>query len=1456
MAGEGQYLSIFNHQNSQLVYTQKVFEEQAIHGIASSSFQNTDGVRNGTLLIWGGRSICVFGFNAKRDIYGKFNAQLSARLPEIRADDRILDGCFQDIGSDEPRPQTNYYFKPVLLTAHNELLQLNTLPDGSPDLDKPRFLHRIASGPSSILYSAHIVWPASERILVAAGTVFGDVLLWSLPFQDSDFSGSVSVHCTFKGHEGSVFGVRISERVENGLIQRILASCSDDRTIRVWDISNAVISDTDVRIPRFNRSLSNVSKQDSKEAVGCLATAMGHASRIWGLRFLGRYENIWQLLSYGEDGTTQVWRLSPTPHQEHSTGGHFRYGLEHLTTYAYHTGKNLWAVAVQREAIATGGADGRITSYQHHLKGESPNFGTSICHCTIKEAVASSKTAANSYDHDSTQQIGLPKVRTKTIAQRMFDGLAGCWKLSRQTRSQISTNLSGSLDGIATFSRRAPSDKGYDAEYFYSENGDFVSDKGLIFKANRHYVYRYQESKDIISAWFVKDESTVDYFFHNLNFGDESAESLQRPEDDKELKLKASGHHLCVNDTYQPEYSFKLDNSTGLNRWSLRYIVKGPGKDDVIDNNYTRDEGSGGLGPAKPISGTTNISDSLPTANESPAEVDDSFKIYAWIGNNSFLTSTEHGNLLVGTMDSNGRHGKEKRILANASGNSPRKANNETFKASENMGSKGTELLEEVDSQASRATEKVPQRKIESSTAVIDAVPSDVSCLTWEKVGHETQLESSCIATSVPSLGIALLTGTDGTIHLYNNRNRTTEVVKELGGKASFLKAQHLKGWNPGGLPKPKSVTVGVLAACLGSSSLTAFTICLEKGNSDVKLEEICLGNLPSNFLVTSSCFIEKAGSLILGSRNGHIIVAVFPAQRNANNDNIPIWDDSDEKAAFDYLLQVHGEEAVTCIEPFGVANSGSTFSLATTGRDGRYAVHKVAISISKDGSHQVELQTVHTGVPPFGPNIEGLCFDQTTKCLFVWGFRSQEFVVWNEVHKSEVMTVKCGGAHRNWSYCHRCDGRGGGSLVWTKAKVCSVHSQAKASHQVLRCGGHGREIKAIAVREQTFEGVGKIIATGAEDTTIRIFQHVPEKGFHCASISEKHTTGLQKLQWSLDGTLLFSAASCEEFFVWKVTMMSSSPCLQTGVVCVSQCPPVTESGHLRIMDFALTELPHGDQERKYLLTMVYSDSSIRMFRYDAFRRQGHFELLRAGSYATSCLTQALNLEFGSLVHPYATSTDGNIVLWSPSDRNTMLSPAEIFDFPLILPPDLVDTSGTGIPLEARFPIHQSSIKSLICPHPPRPLSLTSTCGHIIIHPHFSNIILTTGGDDGAIAFTRVILPHSPFIKEVPTHTTLYIPNAHASAVNAITCISTAGSGVYLFASVGNDQRLKTWRFSIDWGQEGVNGARVVRDGNVYTSVADASSLGSGTDKYGQRRVYVAGIGMESWKVNDLRMVF
>ena len=1337
LAGEGQHLKVFDIESGSAIFSKRVFAAQAIHGIFCLSSEASR-IESAKALIWGGRSVCVLEFSS---CVGDRAPEVGVFMDEVKADDWILDACLIP-SSLKSRLRTSSLVG-VCISAHNEILLLEKYGGSYSNGPRPS-VHTMARGPTSILYSAHIIWEDPRQILIASGTVAGEILVWSVTYDASDgFMPQAQIQYRLPGHEGSVFGVRISGSLEaSDGPTRLLASCSDDRTILIWDISGASRSD-----PAMDRMAT------------CIAKTIAHASRIWAVRFLPNPDvGTYTITSFGEDCTALLWLLRPL-RNSNKNDINWSADFEHRATYSYHCGKNLWAACIysgldQVQTVATGGADGRIVLFQTSLGEATSN--TTLHQSTMSEVLELGRS--------SRERVLLADSGTCTYKRKLFDAMIGEWKLSRTIKSAVQTHPSGKLEGTAHLRLRDVTDRSFDRECIYSEQGDFISDMGFKMKATRQYVYRYQEGSDEISIWFVKtDGETVDYLFHNLDFDGGATKSNFLDGDLVPSDFTAAGHHFCKPDTYHPKYEFHLTGNA-LASWHIQYTVKGPQKDYLSKASYSPD----------PRSHEDRVAEGLPDLSVSEGNslitetLKNSFKSYAWISKTEMLAVTEQGDLMLG-------HSREDQIRTDYSKDSP-----------------------------------VVRRQAKST-------------FTWELVGHSNSLRSRSIMSSVAPLGMTFLTGNDGIIYAYRNATKKLTVLFKGSRKIGYLGAQLLKSsWEESG--------GGLTYACLvhrplGARSSDVFHI--NPGSpliSPVIFSHMSNADEASNtlsdkeFVTTSSLFLLNEQLLLEGSRNGELRI------RSTNHDHR--W----------RFSKHHDSNAITAILHLSTDLQKHKIFFLTTGRNGKYAYHGFCFEPMQSSIPKVV--TIHIASPPFGPNIEGAHINLLTGHLILWGFTSTRFIVWNESAKSEIMSVECGGAHRSWSYIHH-DDTDGGNLVWTKAVICNIYYQPLPSHRVLQAGGHGREIKAMAILPAPIRDHGKhmsrLVATGAEDTDIRLFSNSTDS-FQCRNIMTEHTTGVQKIRWSPDGHRLFSAGGCEEFFAWRIGRLDGRSC----VVCDAQCPSVTDDKDLRIMDFSIEEISSSNFEdhfeTEYIISMAYSDSSVRIWRFrypspDTGTEQKAFTLLNSASYGTKCLTQIHSLKFGDLNMLCTTSSDGHLTLWQ-----------------------------TGTPLYTaltefqRHAVHQNSIKSLLV------IDLSansikssrkmvqkaekgSTNSHLII----------TGGDDQALALT--ILTHSlasdDEAKSGINLATLLIPNAHASAITGIASLGQfREKGIYRIATVGNDQRLKTWVVGFDDAKEGVDAIKIERVGDVYTGIADASSLETYADEDGVWRVLVAGIGMECWKLD------
>jgi WD40 repeat protein len=337
-AGEGPVLKVHRRHDNDLIHSINVFSSQAIHGIAVHS----DGI-----IVWGGRLVTLYTFALD-------NNSLLDRSDSFEAADWILDISFSPKVAGQKQ-------KAALITAHNALLSL--------DLDRKSGLKELTSNSKCILYSAQVHWISNDHILVSSGTVFGDIIVWSCLLNQESVPSSV-LHHVLIGHEGSIFGVQIFETSatdNTGGPSRLLASCSDDRTIRIWDISSLPETDTnpqaatDLTSARETGFGANVADLLPENMSGgrCIAKGWGHASRIWGVKFIPSQNPaiLSYLVSFGEDATHQFWSLGGTSSDQ--------FTLSHLGSSCLHSGKNLWSWAVHQDSpenviIASGGADGSI----------------------------------------------------------------------------------------------------------------------------------------------------------------------------------------------------------------------------------------------------------------------------------------------------------------------------------------------------------------------------------------------------------------------------------------------------------------------------------------------------------------------------------------------------------------------------------------------------------------------------------------------------------------------------------------------------------------------------------------------------------------------------------------------------------------------------------------------------------------------------------------------------------------------------------------------------------------------------------------------------------------------------------------------------------------------------------------------------------------------------------------
>ncbi|KIX93781.1 uncharacterized protein Z520_10405 [Fonsecaea multimorphosa CBS 102226] len=354
LAGQGPFLHIYDG-DGVIIASTRVFEIQPVCGIQIDSHNAGEvSSQSHRVVLWGG-ALCRTALLT----LNKVEAAPSPAVPELcfsgllNCGDWILDAAFHQSSI-------------LLLNAHNQLLEVPILENtgkGALECGRPAAV----TGPRSFLYSGSLAVSKPGLVIVASGTVFGEILVWTCSREENHRQWSSSLRHVFNGHRGSVFGVSISDVFELGPTHtRLLASCSDDRTVRLWDIS-----DCDRTQPDSSSGMESAETgfgRASQVGETQIASAWGHLSRIWGVGFVqeqaSNNSNSVCLLSRGEDGACQLWTIELQIRSRLETP--LTALLRPESSDRHHSGKNAWSMTQINDGqgllVHTGGADGQIIS--------------------------------------------------------------------------------------------------------------------------------------------------------------------------------------------------------------------------------------------------------------------------------------------------------------------------------------------------------------------------------------------------------------------------------------------------------------------------------------------------------------------------------------------------------------------------------------------------------------------------------------------------------------------------------------------------------------------------------------------------------------------------------------------------------------------------------------------------------------------------------------------------------------------------------------------------------------------------------------------------------------------------------------------------------------------------------------------------------------------------------------
>ncbi|KAK9453020.1 WD40-repeat-containing domain protein [Dipodascopsis uninucleata] len=528
----------------------------------------------------------------------------------------------------------------------------------------------------------------------------------------------------------------------------------------------------------------------------------------------------------------------------------------------------------------------------------------------------------------------------------------------------------------------------------------------------------------------------------------------------------------------------------------------------------------------------------------------------------------------------------------------------------------------------------------------------------------------------------------------------------------------------------------------------------------------------PMTFPISVAMLLEDTGVIIVASRFGAL--ALLSGSVEKGYKILKCW------------RRVISEDAITSL----VRISRETFDILITSRNGSYLVCNICFS-----EGEVDLSSIHLNRLPKG-SIEGSAFIQNE--FIFWGFRSNYFFVWNETQQTEIMSEVCGGPHRHWLFKLEQDFHY--TFMYTKSSSICITTNTDFpkffERSIIQDGSHGREIRSLAVSPLRMLDNSILLASGAEDTCIRLTSVQSNGSIRNICVLRKHVSGIQEIKWSIDGEYMFSSSAREEFFAWKVTLRGE----QVFLYPVASAPIESEVPDLRVMDFVTKKI----DEARYIIACVYSDSTIKVFLFNTVMRTIY--LICSGKYKMTCIFKVIGLFIENGFYLVIGSSDGYISYWDLSFIVDSLRMTSVdnelprYDFPA---------------MKSGIKIHQNSIRAMITIK--SPFSVEN-----------DNIIsILSGGDDNSIALTELHLDLEKLIK------TDSIEDAHASTV---TDLIQLGSGEVLSSAV--DQMIKLWNISDD-------SQKLIKAGEHYTIVSDTGCLEIGAMDVGKVILLIAGAGLD-----------
>ncbi|CAF2397351.1 unnamed protein product [Rotaria sp. Silwood2] len=287
LAGTGPYVLAFDLTTNQQLLQEKILVDSIVHGFEARQITKETDDSSYIIVVFGQRTFSIIQWSSAS------RSSLTTIIPQIQCPAWIISALIVDLDS------LNQSLTVLFGTALNQIYRYN------------KSFELIQSLKYTTLYSSCLFHHMNESIIFAAGTVFGQLILYEQDSNDYFHEKSNVSH-----HNGAIFGITYYEN--------FLCTVGDDRTVKLY---------------KFHNNLE------------LLASFFAHEARIWQSCLTSTY-----ILTCGEDSSIRLW-------SHKSTG-------EILRCFSVHRCKSVWCMDILRDndnnkplIIISGWSDGGVRRY-------------------------------------------------------------------------------------------------------------------------------------------------------------------------------------------------------------------------------------------------------------------------------------------------------------------------------------------------------------------------------------------------------------------------------------------------------------------------------------------------------------------------------------------------------------------------------------------------------------------------------------------------------------------------------------------------------------------------------------------------------------------------------------------------------------------------------------------------------------------------------------------------------------------------------------------------------------------------------------------------------------------------------------------------------------------------------------------------------------------------------------